>query len=70
MGGGVGLTVHSRYRVATERTTFAMPETALGLHPGAGGSYFLPRLQGKLGTYLGLTGRYYNTHIHMNNIIV
>lgn len=56
MGGGVGLSVHGRYRVATEKTMFAMPETAIGLFPDVGGGHFLPRLQGKTGLYLGLTG--------------
>jgi 3-hydroxyisobutyryl-CoA hydrolase len=56
MGGGVGLSVHGKYRVATERTMFAMPETAIGLFPDVGGGHFLPRMTGKLGLFLGLTG--------------
>lgn len=56
MGGGVGLSVHGRFRVATERTTFAMPETAIGLFPDVGGGFFLPRLEGQLGVFLALTG--------------
>jgi 3-hydroxyisobutyryl-CoA hydrolase len=56
MGGGVGLSIHAPFRVATENTVFAMPETAIGLFPDVGGSYFLPRLDGALGMYLALTG--------------
>ncbi|XP_062566224.1 3-hydroxyisobutyryl-CoA hydrolase, mitochondrial-like isoform X2 [Saccostrea cucullata] len=56
MGGGVGLSVHGMFRVATEKTVFAMPETAIGLFPDVGGGYFLPRLGGKLGVYLALSG--------------
>ncbi|MEL7545646.1 MAG: enoyl-CoA hydratase/isomerase family protein [Pseudomonadota bacterium] len=56
MGGGVGLSVHGSYRIATERTVFAMPETGIGLFPDVGGGWFLPRLSGELGTWLALTG--------------
>jgi enoyl-CoA hydratase len=56
MGGGVGISVHGSHRVATERTLFAMPETGIGMIPDVGGTYFLPRLPGKVGLYLGLTG--------------
>lgn len=56
MGGGVGLAAPSRYRVATERTTFAMPETGIGLFPDVGGGWFLPRMPGHIGMWLALTG--------------
>lgn len=56
MGGGLGLSVHGRFRVATEHAVFAMPETELGYFPDVGGSHFLPRLPAALGRWLGLTG--------------
>jgi 3-hydroxyisobutyryl-CoA hydrolase len=55
VGGGVGLSVHAPFRIATEKTLFGMPETKIGLFPDVGGSFFLPRLDGYLGTYLALT---------------
>ena len=56
MGGGVGVSVHGSHRIVTEKTLFAMPESAIGLFPDVGGGYFMPRLPGRLGLYLGLTG--------------
>ena len=56
MGGGVGLALPCTYRVATERTTFAMPETGIGLFPDVGGGWYLPRLPGAAGLWLALTG--------------
>ncbi len=55
MGGGVGLSVHAPFRIATERTVFAMPETSIGFFPEVGASFFLPRLDGQIGKYLALT---------------
>ncbi|KAJ2901682.1 putative 3-hydroxyisobutyryl- hydrolase protein [Zalerion maritima] len=55
MGGGVGLSMHAPFRIATERTVFAMPETNIGFFPDVGGTFFLPKMNGELGTYLALT---------------
>ena len=57
MGGGCGLSLHSRHVVATERTMVAMPETVLGLFPDVGATWFLNRCPGEIGVCLGLTGR-------------
>lgn len=56
MGGGVGIAAPCRYRVATDRTMFAMPETGIGLFPDVGGGWFLPRLPGRVGFWLAATG--------------
>ncbi|MFC3070146.1 enoyl-CoA hydratase/isomerase family protein [Phenylobacterium soli] len=56
MGGGVGVSRPARFRVGTERTTFAMPETGIGLFPDVGGSWYLARMPDHLGMWLALTG--------------
>ena len=56
MGGGVGIALPCKYRVATENTRFAMPESGIGLFPDVGGGWHLSRLGGRLGQFLALTG--------------
>lgn len=56
MGGGMGLSVHGHFRIVSGNASMSMPETGIGFFPDVGASYFLPRLPGSLGMYLGLTG--------------
>ena len=56
MGGGVGIAQPAKFRVATESTRFAMPETGIGLFPDVGGGWYLARLPGRMGQFLALTG--------------
>jgi enoyl-CoA hydratase len=56
MGGGVGISLPAKFRIATERTTFAMPETGIGLFPDVGGGWYLPRIEHHAGLWLALTG--------------
>jgi len=56
MGGGVGLSAYATYRIATERTLLAMPETGIGLFPDIGAGWLLARLPGEIGTWMALTG--------------
>lgn len=56
MGGGIGVAVHNGPRVVSEHALVAMPETAIALFPDVGTSYVLPRLPGKVGIWLALTG--------------
>jgi enoyl-CoA hydratase len=56
MGGGVGISLPCQFRVATQNTRLAMPETSIGLFPDVGGGWYLPRLPGRIGQYMALTG--------------
>ncbi len=60
MGGGIGLMSGASHRVVTETSRLAMPEITIGLYPDVGGSYFLSRVKGRLGLFVGMTG------VHMN----
>ncbi len=57
MGGGMGISQGAAIRIVGGRTKMAMPETAIGLFPDVGGTYFLSRCPGAIGLYLGLTGQ-------------
>jgi enoyl-CoA hydratase len=57
MGGGLGISLYGTHRIAGANLLAAMPETGIGLFPDIGAGYFLPRLPGETGLYLGLTGR-------------
>jgi enoyl-CoA hydratase len=56
MGGGVGIALPCDYRIATENTRLAMPETGIGLFPDVGGGWYLSRLPGRVGQFMALTG--------------
>lgn len=60
MGGGIGLMAGASHRIATPRTRLAMPEISIGLYPDVGGSWLLPRLPGRIGAFLALTGAQLN----------
>ncbi|WP_295998457.1 enoyl-CoA hydratase/isomerase family protein [Rugamonas sp.] len=62
MGGGLGLLAGASHRVVTPTTRIAMPEITIGLFPDVGGSWFLPRMPGRCGLFLGLTGASLNAH--------
>lgn len=77
MGGGMGIAQSSAeksIRIVTERTRMAMPEVNIGLFPDVGGGYFLSRLPGEIGTYLGLTGEIIGTadilHANLADVFV
>lgn len=55
MGGGLGLMAGADYRVVTETSRIAMPEVSIGLYPDVGGTWFLNRMPGRVGLFLGLT---------------
>ncbi|MGY3886658.1 enoyl-CoA hydratase/isomerase family protein [Aeromonas aquatica] len=60
MGGGIGLFAGADFRIVTEKSLFAMPEVTIGLYPDVGASWFLSRMPGRLGLWLGLTGARFN----------
>ena len=56
MGGGIGLSIHGSHRVAGDKFLYAMPEVNIGFFPDIGGTWFLPRMPGEIGTYCAVTG--------------
>lgn len=74
MGGGIGLMSGASHRIATEASRLAMPEITIGLYPDVGGSYFLPRIKGRLGLFIGMTGVHLNAadalHIGLADLVI
>jgi enoyl-CoA hydratase/carnithine racemase len=60
LGGGMGLLQGANVRIVTPSSRLGMPEISIGLYPDVGASWFLSRLPGKLGLFLGLTGALIN----------
>jgi enoyl-CoA hydratase/carnithine racemase len=56
----MGLLQGASIRIVTPSSRLAMPEISIGLYPDVGASWFLSRLPGKLGLFLGLTGAHMN----------
>lgn len=65
MGGGVGVAGACRYRVATEKTVWAMPEVSIGFFPDVGAGYYLTGAPGYTGIYLGLTGEHISNPVDL-----
>lgn len=74
MGGGIGLMGGASHRVVTETSKLAMPEISIGLYPDVGGSYFLSRVKGRLGLFIGMTGVHLNAadalFIHLADVAI
>lgn len=56
MGGGMGILQGASHRVVTEGSRLAMPEITIGLYPDVAAGWFLNRVPGRTGLFLGLTG--------------
>jgi len=73
-GGGLGLFAGASHRITTERTIMAMPETAIGLYPDVGASWFLNKMPNRLGVFLGLTGAFFNAsdakYLGLSNFVI
>ena len=55
LGGGFGLAQACHIVISSEKSRFAMPETAIGFFPDVGATYVLSRLD-DIGVYMALTG--------------
>lgn len=60
LGGGLGLMQGAAIRIVTPSSRLSMPEINIGLYPDVGGSWFLARLPGRFGLFLGLTASQIN----------